>query len=144
MYLLLAALCLGCCTRASPGCVELGLLSVCGAQASHCSGFPCCRTRALGLQRLWCVGSVVAARGLSGIEGMWNLPWPEIKPMSPALASGFLTTDHQGSPQFYFLPDELLQSYLTQHPSIRSSIHPLIYSLNCSLSAYYALGILRH
>ena len=74
MYLFLAALCLYCCMWAFSGCVELGLPSLCGAQASHCSGLSCCRTWALGLQWLWCVGSVVAARGLSGIEGMWNLP----------------------------------------------------------------------
>ena len=36
-----------------------GLLSSCGAQASHCGGFSCCRSWALGM---W--ASVVAARGL--------------------------------------------------------------------------------
>ena len=56
----------------------------------------CCRTRALGLQWLWCLGSVAVARGLSGIEGMWNLPRPGFKPMSPALAGGSLTTGPPG------------------------------------------------
>ena len=39
----------------------------CGAQASHCGGFSCCRARALGAQaqQLWYVGSVVAAHSLS-------------------------------------------------------------------------------
>ena len=37
--------------------------------------------------------SVVVALGLSC---MWNLPGPGIKPMSPALAAGFLTTGPPG------------------------------------------------
>ena len=35
-------------------------------------------------QELWCVGLVAL--------GMWNLPQPGIKPMSLALAGGFLAT----------------------------------------------------
>ena len=38
----------------------MGLLSSCGAQASHCGGFSCCRAQALDA---W--ASVVAACGLS-------------------------------------------------------------------------------
>ena len=30
---------------------------------------------------------------------MWDLPRPGIEPVSPALAGGFLTTSHQGSPR---------------------------------------------
>ena len=30
---------------------------------------------------------------------MWDLPGPEIKPMSPALAGGFFTTVPQGKPK---------------------------------------------
>ena len=74
----------------------------CGAQASHCSGFSCCRAQSLGR---W--ASVVAAHGLkpSGsvswymglvAPGMWNLPGPEIKPMSPLLAGRFLSTAPPG------------------------------------------------
>ena len=29
---------------------------------------------------------------------MWDLPGPGLEPMSPALAGGFLTLRHQGSP----------------------------------------------
>ena len=43
--------------------------------------------------------SVVVARGLSScgsrallLRGMWDFPGPGIKPMSPALAGGFLTS----------------------------------------------------
>ena len=44
---------------------------------------------ALWLQQLRLPGSVVAAHELLG--GMWNLPKPGIKPVSLALAGGFLT-----------------------------------------------------
>ena len=73
---------------------------------SHCGGFSCCGAQALGA---W--ASVVVACGLSScgsralehklsscgaraklLHGMWDLPRPEIEPVSPALASGFLTT----------------------------------------------------
>ena len=37
------------CYRAFPGCGQRGLLSSCGAWASHCSGFSCCGAQALGL-----------------------------------------------------------------------------------------------
>ena len=59
IYLFLAALGLHCCTQAFSGCCERGLLR-CGAWASHCSGFSCCRARALahGLQQLCRVGLV--------------------------------------------------------------------------------------
>ena len=64
-----------------------------------------------GLQQLRCMGLVVVAHGLSScglralerrlsscgtrvqlLCGMWDLPGPGIKPVSPALAGGFLTT----------------------------------------------------
>ena len=63
----------------------------CGAWASHCGGFTCCRARAVGVQ-----ASVVAARGLSSCGaraqlfcGMWDLPGPGLEPMSPAFAGRF-------------------------------------------------------
>ena len=78
----------------------------CGVRASHCSGFSCCRARALGMR-----ASVVVAHGLSGcgsralerrlsscgaqaylLRGMWDLPGPGLEPVSPALSGGFLTT----------------------------------------------------
>ena len=90
----------------------------CGARASHCGVSSCCRARALGTQ-----ASVVVARGLSScglralerrlsscgagaqlLRGMWDLPRPGLKPMSPALAGGFLTTAPPGKSQSkYFL-----------------------------------------
>ena len=89
----------------------------CGARASHCSGFSCCRARALGAR-----ASVVVARGLSScvswalerrlsscgaraqlLRGMWDLPRPGIKPVCPALAGGFLTTVPPGKPQKFLI-----------------------------------------
>ena len=58
-YLFLAALGLRCCARAFSRCDKKGLLSSCGALASHCGVVSCFRARVLGR-----VGSVVAAPGL--------------------------------------------------------------------------------
>ena len=82
----------------------------CGAWASHCCGFSCC-----GVQSLSTWTSVAVARGLSScasqalecrlsscgarallLHGMWDLPGPGLEPVSPALASGFLTTAPPG------------------------------------------------
>ena len=49
-----------------------GAILCCGARASHCGGFPCCRAQALGTRAsvvvargLWSTGAVVVAHGLS-------------------------------------------------------------------------------
>ena len=103
IYLFLAVLGLCCCAWA---------FSSCGKRASHCSGFSCCRARALGMR-----ASVVVARGLSScglwalerrlsscgtraqlLRSMWDLPGPGLEPMSPALAGRFLTTAPPGKP----------------------------------------------
>ena len=44
------------CVQAFSGCGKRGILSSWGALASHCGGFFCCRTQALG-----CMNSVVVA-----------------------------------------------------------------------------------
>ena len=50
-----------------------------------------------GLQWLWHMGS----RAWTYLpHGMWNLPGPEIKPMSPALAGRLLTTGVPGKSYF--------------------------------------------
>ena len=64
--LFLAVLSLRCWAQAFSGCGEQGLLC-CGARASHCGGFSCCREQALGAQ-----ASVVVACGLSSC-GSWAL-----------------------------------------------------------------------
>ena len=45
--LFMAVLGLRCCVKAFSNCGEQGLLSSCGAPASHCGGFSCCRAQAL-------------------------------------------------------------------------------------------------
>ena len=95
----------------------MGATLRCGAQASHCGGFSCCRAWTLGTRT-----SVVVARGLSScgswalecrlsncgaqallLRGMWDLPGPGLEPVSPALAGGFLTTVPPGKSLFLFL-----------------------------------------
>ena len=83
----------------------------CGARASHCGDFSCCRAQALGTR-----ASVVVAHGLSNglralehrlsscgaraelLRGMWDLPGPGLKPMPAALAGRFLATAPPGKP----------------------------------------------
>ena len=59
IYLFLAVLGLHCCARAFSSCGEWEATLLCGAQASHCSGFSCCIAWAVGTR-----ASVVVARGL--------------------------------------------------------------------------------
>ena len=85
---------------------QAGATQLCGTQPSLCSGFSFCGAQAVGTQ-----DSVVVARELSScgswtlehrlsscgaraqlLCGMWDLPRPGLKPVSPALAGGFLTT----------------------------------------------------
>ena len=90
----LAALGLHCCTQVFSSCGKQGLLSSCGAQASHCNGVSCRRAGALGHADFSSCASQALKFGLSKYKdlvahGMWNFPRPGIKPMSPALAEGF-------------------------------------------------------
>ena len=96
-------------------------LSSCSTRASHCNGFSCCRAQTLGS-----AGFSSVARGLSScgsralehslnscgmwaslLPGMWDLLGSGIKPVSPALADGFFTTEPVGKPKvdsFFFPP----------------------------------------
>ena len=110
----MAALGLRCCAQTFSSCGERGLLFVFGVQASHCGGFSYCAAWALGA---W--ASVVVAHGLKScgsralerrlsscgaraylLRGMWDLPGAGLKPVSPALAGGFLTTVPPGKSRF--------------------------------------------
>ena len=82
IYLFLAALGLCCCTRASP-CGGFSFLL--RSTGSRRAGFSSCGARA----------SVVVAHGLSCCD----LPGSGLKPVSPALAGGFLTTAPPGKPR---------------------------------------------
>ena len=104
-----------CCTGFSLVAQSWGYSS-CREQASHWGGLSCCRThksfRVCGLQELQHLGqqlqlpgSRAQAQQLSrtGLVAlcMWDLTRPGIKPLSPALASGFFTTEPLGSPNLY-------------------------------------------
>ena len=104
IFFFLIALGLGCCVCAS---------LLCGARASHCGGFSCCGAQALGTQasvvvahRLSSCGSQALEHRLSScgawaslLRGMWDLPGPGLKPVSPALAGRLSTTAPPGKPK---------------------------------------------
>ena len=89
-----------------------GVTLHCGAQASPCSFFSCCRAQALGPGT-----SVVAAPGLSScgartslLRVMWNLPKPGIEPMSPTLAGRFFSTAPPGKSLVQFMCQNLCEN----------------------------------
>ena len=80
----------------------LGLLLWCmGSSLLQCAGFSSC-----GTQAPECAGSVVVACGLSCPAACGLLvPQPGIKPASPALEGGFLTTGPPGKAPVGFWVD---------------------------------------
>ena len=70
---------------------------------SHCGGFSCCGARDLGTQSFSSCGSWAQL-----LRSIWDLPRPGIKPVTPALASRFLTTVPPGK----FLTNRLEQTFL--------------------------------
>ena len=83
----LAVLDLCCCTQPSSGFRERGLLSLCGAQASHCGGFSYC-----GVQDLGCAGffsSVVHRLSCPTACGVL-VPGPRMELILPAAEAGSL------------------------------------------------------
>ena len=116
----MSALGLCCCTWAFSSCSErgAGVTLHCGERASHCSGFSCCGTRALGMWASVAVALRLSSCGLWApvhrlssyyawaqlFHGMWDFPGPGMEPMSPALTGGFLTTAPPGkSPDEFYL-----------------------------------------
>ena len=71
---------------------QVGLLSGCGAWASHCRGFPCCGAQAPGAQAQYLqhAGSVVAVLGLTCLKECGIFP------------DHSFPLNHQGSPSFVF------------------------------------------
>ena len=84
----------------------------CRARVSHCGGFSCCGARALGEQASVVMAHRPSSCGLRAPEhklsscgaraqllrGMWDLPGPGIRSVSPALAGRFSTTVPPGKP----------------------------------------------
>ena len=89
---------------------RVGATLRCGARASHCGGFSCCRAQAPGARASVVVACGLSSCGLRALEhrlsscgaraqllrSMWDLPGPGLEPVSPALAGGFLTTVSPG------------------------------------------------
>ena len=94
----MAVLCLRCCARVFSSCGEQGLLFIVVRGLLIVVASRVVEHRALVV---W--ASVVVACGLSSrgsqaqlLYGMCDLPRPGLKPVSPALAGGFLTTAPPG------------------------------------------------
>ena len=82
------------------------------SMGSRCVVFSSC---GMWAQQLWCMGSRMQSQQLwhAGLlVDLWYLPGPGIEPMSPALAGGFLTTVHQGSPSS-FISDFIHLNFLS-------------------------------
>ena len=106
IHLFLAALGLHCCTWAFSSCGEQGLLFAAVHRLLIAVASLCCRAGALGTWasvvvacRLNSCGSWALECRLSScgtwaelLHSMWDVTGPGLKPMSPALAGGFLTT----------------------------------------------------
>ena len=100
-----AVLCLCSCIQASSSCAEQGLLSSCGAWASHC-GYPLVvqhAPRVCELHELLHMDSVVVACGLQSTGSVtdawaplshdtWDSPQTRIDLVPPALQRGLVTT----------------------------------------------------
>ena len=82
-----------CCKQAFSSCAKWGLLSSCGAQASHRSGFSSCRAQSRCPAFNSCGTCVQLPRS------MWDPPRPGITSMSPALGGGFLSTKPPREPR---------------------------------------------
>ena len=74
-------------------------------QASHCSGICCCRAQALGQAGFRSCSPRALEHRLNScgaraklLRGRWDLSGSGIKPVSPALAGGFSTTEPPGKP----------------------------------------------
>ena len=113
--LFLTVLGLRCCSSFS---LVVASYSSCGAEASHCDDFSCCRH---GLQGARASAVSVfrfnrcSSRGLEHrlnscgpqaqlLCNMWDVPRPGIELVSLALAGGLLTSEPSGKPSKHFLP----------------------------------------
>ena len=83
--------------RTFSGCSESGLLSNCGARASHCGGFSCCRARALDTQ-----ASVVVAHGFTCPVSCGILPDQGLNRCPLHYKADSQPSDYQESPTDHF------------------------------------------
>ena len=81
---------------------------------SRSAGFSSCGSRALE-RRLSSCGAWAYL-----LRGMWDPPRPGLKPVSPALAGGFLTTAPPGKPHY------IVSNYFISLQSVPSTTFPLL------------------
>ena len=81
-----------------------GLHSSCGAQASHCGGFSCCRAQALGQAgfSLQSIDSIAVAHGLGCSSACGIFPDEGSNPPLLHWQVSYLPLSHQGSPSVAF------------------------------------------
>ena len=105
------------------GCIELGQLSSCGAQASLCKASLVLEHRFYNAWASAVVEHELSSCGSQALEhrlntcgtqsylllSMWDLPGPGIKPTSIALADRFFSTEPPGKPSILFLILKLLK-----------------------------------
>ena len=80
---------------------------------SRCAGFSSC-----GLRALECRLSSCGTRAQL-LRSMWDPPGPGLKPMSPALAGGFLTTVPPGKPEIGYIYFIVTKSIFTCTPGVK-------------------------
>ena len=92
------------CTGFSPVAARWGHPPV-AVHGSQCSGFSCCRAWTLGHSGFSSCNPRALENRLPScgactqlLHGMWDLPGPGTKPVSPALAGRFFTTEPPGQP----------------------------------------------
>ena len=100
----------------------------CGVCVSYCCGFSCCRA--------WALGYRCRPRGAQAElrRGMWDLPRPGIKPVSPATVGGFLATAPPGKSwilQSYSLP----LGHWTRSPGLFSLLSSCLYCGQLTISS---------
>ena len=94
VFIFLAVLGLHCCVLASPSCAKWGLLSSCGAQASHRSGFSSCRAQS----RCPAFNSCGTCIQFSCLAACGILPDRGSHPCPPRWEVDSYPLNHQGSP----------------------------------------------
>ena len=129
-------------------CREQGLPSRCGVKASQCSGFSCCRARALGA---W---ASVVVHGLSCPMACGVFPNQGSNPCPLYWQVDSYTMNHQGSPctfkssrnacyfwKLYLQPREAYMCVCT-HAALLHGCHQEVLCLSCLQAA--ALGLLHY
>ena len=109
MYVCMAVLGLRFCARAFSSCGKWGLLFI-TVRGPLIIAASLVAEHRLQTRRLSNCGSRAYL-----LRGMWDLPRPGLKPVSPALAGGLSTTAPPGKPRIYFFMTIFLQISFPYH-----------------------------